>query len=455
MEINPQIFREYDIRGVCDKDLDEGVVERIGKAVGVYLRRKKKHNTVLVGRDGRLTSRHYANAVIDGLCSCGVNIIDIGRVPTPLTYFGLFTLPVDGGIMITGSHNPKEYNGMKVSVGKSTIYGKEIQKIGKITMEGDFPRLKRSVTITRMDIVPKYIRRITRDVKLKRKLKVVVDAGNGVGGEIAVPLYEQLGCEVIPLYCDVDGRFPNHHPDPTLPEGLKKLVSTVKRTGADCGLAFDGDADRLGGVDEKGKVLWGDKLLILFSRSILKERPGATVIGEVKCSRMLFEDVARNGGNPIMWKTGHSLIKAAMRDFKAQVAGEMSGHMFFKHRWYGFDDAIYSGARLLEFVASQSKTLNELLTDLPKTYVTEEMRIDTDESRKFKIVEEATKYFRDELGLEVNTIDGARVEFQDGWGLIRASNTSPKLVMRCEADSPKRLKEIKALIGDKVQELNR
>jgi len=454
VEINPQIFREYDIRGICGIDLTDEIVERIGKAFTVYLRGKKRHNSVVVGRDGRLTSKAYAHALIDGITGCGVNVIDIGEVPTPLTYYALFTQPVDGGIMITGSHNPKEYNGMKVAVGDMTIHGKEIQKLGKIAMEGKFPKARRPVSITRVDLVPRYMRRIAGDVKLRRKLKVVVDAGNGVGGRVAVPLYERLGCEVVPLYCEVDGTFPNHHPDPTLPAGLKKLIATVKRTKADCGIAFDGDADRLGGVDNKGHILWGDKLLVLFARSILKQRPGATVIGEVKCSRTLFQDIAKHGGNPIMWRTGHSLIKAAMKEFKAQVAGEMSGHIFFKHRWYGFDDAIYAGARLLEFLASGRRSLHDHLASVPKTYATEEIRIKTDEERKFAIVKEATRYFQKELGLEVNTIDGARIEFSDGWGLLRASNTSPMLVMRCEADSPKRLEEIKALVEGKVKELN-
>jgi len=455
MEINPQIFREYDIRGIAGEDLTEDVVERIGQAFVVYLWGKKKHHTLCVGRDGRLSSKAFARAVIDGIVSSGINVIDLGEVPTPLLYYSLFTLPVDGGIMITGSHNPKEYNGMKVAVGNATIHGAEIQKLGWIAM-GDKRRITREpVTITRMDLVPGYMNYVVAAIHLKRKLKVVLDAGNGVGGRVAVPIFERLGCEVIPLYCDVDGNFPNHHPDPTLPAGLKKLIATVKHTKADLGLAFDGDADRLGAVDEKGEILWGDKLLLLFARSVLKERPGATIIGEVKCSRTLYDDIAKHGGKPIMWKTGHSLIKAAMKEFHAQLAGEMSGHIFFKHRWYGFDDAIYAGARLLEFLAAGKKTLHEHLADVPKTFVTEEVRIKTDESRKFQIVAEATRYFQKDLGLDVNTIDGARIEFPDGWGLLRASNTSPMLVMRCEAATRKRLNEIRALVENKIQELNR
>ena len=455
MEIKPHIFREYDIRGIAGKDLDESTYEVVGKALCAYLRGKKKHNCVVVGWDGRLTSKTYANALIDGITSCGVNVISIGEVPTPLVYFGLFTLPVDGGVMITASHNPKEYNGMKVAVGKSTLHGSEIQKLMKVAQAGKFPKAKGSVTITRMDLVPKYLKRITSGIKLKRKLKVVLDGGNGVGGPVGLELYKRLGCEVIPLYCDVDGTFPNHHPDPTVPANLKKLIATVKRTKADLGIAYDGDVDRIGAVDDKGNVIFGDKLLILFARDVLKEKPGATIIGEVKSSRSLYEDIAKHGGKPIMWKTGHSLIKAAMKIHHAQLAGEMSGHMFFKHRWYGFDDAIYAGARLLEFLSKGRKTLHEQLANVPETFVTEEIRIETNESRKFAIVAEATRYFKKELGLNVNDIDGARIEFDDGWGLIRASNTSPVLVMRCEAETKKRLNEICKLIETKVKELNK
>ncbi len=454
MSINPQIFREYDIRGVTGPDLNEAVYETLGRAIPAYMRGKLKEKRLVVGRDGRLTSKAFSNALIDGLTASGVHVIDIGEVPTPVLYFGLFTLPVDGGVMITASHNPKEYNGMKVAVGTATIHGEQIQKLRAVAEAGKFPEAKGPITITRMDIRQKYVNRILRDVKLERPLKVVVDAGNGPGGVVGVPLYEQLGCEVIPLYCDVDGTFPNHHPDPTVPENLKKLISVVKKQKADLGIAFDGDVDRIGIVDEQGGIIFGDKLLILFARSILKDKPGATIISEVKGSRTLYEDIAKHGGNPIMWKTGHSLIKAAMKEFHAQVAGEMSGHMFFKHRWYGFDDAIYAGARLLELLASEKKTLSAHLADVPEMFSTPEVRIETKEAIKFKIVEEATKYFQKELGLNVNTIDGARVEFEDGWGLIRASNTAPALVMRFEAVSKKRLNEIKKLIEGKVNELN-
>jgi len=455
MELNPQIFREYDIRGVVGKDLDESTYELMGKAIAAYLDGNAEHNCVCVAFDGRLTSQTFCDALLRGLTGCGVNVVNIGQVPSPLLYYGLFTLPVDGGVMITASHNPKEYNGMKVAVGKSTIHGEEIQKLRMLAEAGKFPESATPGVVKRTDLVPKYMDRVAGGITLKRKLKVVVDGGNGVAGPIAVPLYERLGCDVIPLYCDVDGAFPNHHPDPTIPENLEKLIEVVKETGADCGVAFDGDGDRLGAVDEKGQVIYGDRLLILFARSVLEEKPGATVIGEVKCSRSLFDDIAKHGGNPIMFKTGHSLIKAAMKEYKAEIAGEMSGHMFFKHRWYGFDDAVYSAARLLELLGRGSETLSERLGDVPKTFVTPEIRIETNESRKFDIVAQATEYFEKELGLNVNTIDGVRIEFEDGWGLVRASNTSPVLVMRCEANTEERLAEIRRLVEGKIAELNK
>ncbi len=453
MELNPTIFREYDIRGLVGKDLDESVFERIGKALVAYMKGKLPHKTLVVARDGRITGKAYAQAAIDGITSCGINVIDIGQVPTPVCYFALNTLEVDGGLMLTASHNPKEYNGTKVAVGKTTIYGEKIQDLLKVAQAGTFPVAKGPVTITRMEVTPAYQKRILRDIKLKRKLRVVVDAGNGVGGVVAVPLYEALGCEVIPLYCDVDGNFPNHHPDPTKPENLKKLIQTVKKYKADIGIAFDGDVDRLGGCDEKGNVLWGDRLLALFARSILKVKPGSVIMGEVKCSRGLYEDIAKHGGKPVMWRTGHSHIKAGMITQKAEIAGEMSGHIFFKHRWYGFDDAIYSAARLLELLAAEKKPLSAHLSTIPQRPVTPEIEVPSTDAKKFEVVQSATAYFQ-EQGLNVVTIDGARIEFPDGWGLLRASNTSPKLVVRVEADTIKRVKEIRSMIETKLKELN-
>ncbi len=447
MNINPNIFREYDIRGIAGKDLTEEIMERIGKAYVSFMKAKKaiKTNTVVVGRDGRISSKSFSWALIEGVTSGGMNVIDIGEVPTPLTYFAMNTMDVDGGFMITASHNPGEYNGLKVGVGKTTIYGEQIQEFRKFVEKGEYPVRKKDVTITKTDIVPKYEKRILKDVKLKKKLKVVVDAGNGVGGVVAVPLFEKMGCEVIPLYCEVDGRFPNHHPDPTKEENLKDLIRTVKKYKADVGIAFDGDVDRLGGCDEKGQIFAGDQLLVLFARDILKEKPGATIIGEVKCSRVMYEEIKKAGGNPVMWRTGHSHIKAAMIKLKAEVAGEMSGHIFFKHRWYGFDDAIYSACRLLELISKEDKPLSELLKTVPRKPATPELDIPCADEKKFEVVKKIIDYF-EEQGFEVITIDGARVEFPDGWGLIRASNTSPKLVMRAEAETPKRLKEIKEML---------
>jgi phosphomannomutase/phosphoglucomutase len=458
MHIKPTIFREYDIRGIAMDndparvDITEEVMERIAMGYAAYLKGKRKHNLVLLGRDGRVTGKRLAQAAMDGLTACGLNVIDLGQIPTGVLYYALNTLKVDGGLMLTASHNPKEYNGVKVGVGNTTIFGEDIQKLREKVEAGKFPKAKGPVTITRLDIVPKYQKRIAKIIRLKRKLRVVVDAGNGVGGVVAVPLYEKLGCEVIPLYCEVDGNFPNHHPDPTKPRNLEALIAAVKEHKADLGIAFDGDVDRIGGCDEQGNILWGDRLLALFAQHILKDKKGATIIGEVKCSRSLYEHVKKHGGKAVMWRTGHSHIKAAMKKLHAQVAGEMSGHIFFKHRWYGFDDAIYAGARLLEIVASGKKPLSAHLAAIPTRFNTPELEFHCADDRKFEVVKQATEFFKAQ-GLDVVTIDGARVEFKDGWGLLRASNTSPNLVVRVEADTAERMEEIRAMIEAKVREL--
>jgi phosphomannomutase/phosphoglucomutase len=448
MKLNANIFREYDIRGIAGKDLNEEVMERLGMAYTVYLRKNKalKHKTVVVGRDGRLSGKAFARALIDGITACGVNVIDIGEVPTPVLYYAMFKLKVDGGIMLTASHNPGNYNGMKIGIGKTTIFGEEIQKFRKMAEAGDFKLSDKPVTITRMDMKPRYRKEVQKRIKLKRKLKVVVDAGNGVGGVTAVPLYEAMGCEVIPLYCDVDGRFPNHHPDPTVEANNAALKRAVKKHKADVGIGFDGDVDRLGGCDDQGGMLSGDRLLTLFARQILKDKPGSTVIGEVKCSRLMYADITKKGGKAIMWRTGHSHIKAKMKAEHALLAGEMSGHIFFKHRWLGFDDAIYSGARLLEIIAEGRRPLSKHMATIPQLPSTPELTIDCPDDEKFNLVAAATDYFQNDLGLEVNTI---------GWGLVRASNTSPKLVMRVEAETTKRVKEIRKLIEDTVNRLKK
>ena len=455
MDINLSIFREYDIRGIVGKDIEEPMMTTLGKAYGAYMQGRLKNNLIVVGRDGREHSKRLSQALIRGVTACGVNVIDIGEIPSPLAYYAANTLPVDGFLMLTASHNPGEYNGLKVGVGGNAIYGAEIQRFGKIAIAGQFPESAVPGTVTVKDLVPEYLDYVLNIIRLKRPLKVVVDGGNGVSGPIVVPLFERLGCMVIPLYCDVDGRFPNHHPDPTKKANLTKLIETVLAQKADLGIAFDGDGDRIGGCDDQGTMLQGDRLLALFARSVLKDVPGATIIGEVKCSRGMYEDIRKHGGEPLMYRTGHSLIKAKMKEVGAELAGEMSGHIFFKHRWFGFDDAAYAGARLLELVSESSEPLSALLASIPKRFDTPEIEIVSDDQKKFEVVQRATEYFQENLGLEVVTVDGARIEFSDGWGLLRASNTAPKLVARVEADSEARMNEILTLIQDKVAELNK
>lgn len=454
-EINPTIFREYDIRGVVGKDLTEEIMETLGKAYAAYMQGRLPRNVVMVGRDGRTHSKQLADCLIKGVTSCGINVVDIGEVPSPVTYFAANMTDIDGFLMITASHNPGEYNGLKVGVEKTTIYGAEITRFGEIARAGNFPVSATRGSVTEKNVVPGYIDYVAERIHLSRKLNIVVDGGNGVSGPIAVPLFERLGCTVTPLYCDVDGRFPNHHPDPTKIENLTRLIETVKEKKADVGIAFDGDGDRLGGCDDQGNLLQGDRLLALFARAILKDVPGAKIIGEVKCSRGMYEDIRKHGGDAIMYRTGHSLIKAHMKEVGAELAGEMSGHIFFKHRWLGFDDAVYAAGRLLEIIADGKESLSTMLSSIPRRFDTPEMEIKSDDVKKFEVVAQATRYFKETLGLDVITVDGARVEFPDGWGLLRASNTAPKLVARVEADTPERMDAILKMIQDKVIELNK
>jgi phosphomannomutase/phosphoglucomutase len=445
------IFREYDIRGLVDQDLTEDAVRQVGRAVGSEVR-EKGGRRVVVGRDCRVSGPRFARAMTAGLNEVGVDVTDLGVVPTPLTYFAAATLPVDGLVMITGSHNPPEYNGLKVGVGKSTLHGDGIQALYRRIVEGRFA--KGSGTVDTFDVVTPYREYVRQNLKLgPRKLKVVVDAGNGTGGVVAVPLFRSLGVDVVPLFEEMDGRFPNHHPDPTVEKNLEHLKAKVRETGADLGVAYDGDADRVGAVDEKGTVLWGDQLMILFSRALLAENPGAAIVGEVKCSKTLYDDIAARGGRGIMWKAGHSLIKAKMKEEGALLAGEMSGHIFFAHRWFGFDDGIYSSGRLLELVSRTDRPVSTLLADVPKTFSTPEIRYDCPEEAKFEIVRRAQEWFSSRH--EAVTVDGVRVIFPDGWGLVRASNTQPLLVLRFEARTPERLAEIQALVTSKVDEIAR
>jgi phosphomannomutase/phosphoglucomutase len=452
--MNAHIFREYDIRGLVDKDLTLEVVELLGHGLGTLIRRKGGRS-IAVGRDCRESSTRFRDALCQGLTSTGLDVFDVGVVPTPLTYFAANTLPVDGLAMITGSHNPPEYNGFKIGAGKTTFHGPEIQALRKLIEARDFVKGERPGTITPYDIVTPYNHFIRQTVKVGRKgMKIVIDAGNGTGGAVAVPLFQSMGFDVVPLYCEMDSNFPNHHPDPTVLENLEDLIAAVKREKAEVGIAYDGDSDRIGVIDDQGNVLWGDQLMILFSRHVLKESPGAAIVGEVKCSYTLYDDIAKHGGKPVMWKAGHSLIKAKMKEEHAELAGEMSGHIFFKHRYFGFDDAVYSSARLLEILTHEPKKLSALLADVPKTFSTPELRMDTVEEKKFELVRRATESLR-AAGHSLVDVDGVRVTFPDGWGLIRASNTQPILVLRYEARTEQRLGEIRKLIEDTLAKVQR
>jgi phosphomannomutase/phosphoglucomutase len=446
--VNPVVFREYDIRGVAGTDLTEETVGLVARALGTKVR-AAGGSRVVVGRDVRLSGPAFHAAAVAGLTATGCDVVDLGVVPTPLTYFAAQTLDVHGLCMITGSHNPPEYNGMKIGVGQTTLYGEAIQEILRVVQQGEFA--SGAGRVTPHDIVTPYQDYVVKNLKLgPRKLKVVVDAGNGTGG-VAVPIFERLGLDVVPLFLEPDGRFPNHHPDPTVEKNLEHLKRKVLETRADVGIAYDGDSDRVGAVDERGQVLWGDQLMILFSRAILKERPGAAIVGEVKCSFTLYDDIVKHGGRPIMWKAGHSLIKAKMKEEHAELAGEMSGHIFFGHRWLGFDDGIYSSGRLLELLSRAPAPLSTLLADVPRTFSTPELRVDCPEDKKFELVRRAQEWFA--ARHQAVTVDGVRVVFPDGWGLVRASNTQPILVLRFEATTEARLAEIRKLVEDQVARL--
>jgi phosphomannomutase/phosphoglucomutase len=447
MKINPQIYREYDIRGVVDRDLTPEIVRRLGQGFGTYMA-SRGHFKLVVGRDGRLSSKTFRKALVEGLISTGREIVDIGLCPTPVYYFSIFHLDREGGMMVTGSHNPPEFNGFKVSVGRSTIFGEEIQKLGQLIDKGKFITGKGKVL--GKEIVRPYQDYIKKDIKLERKMRVVIDAGNGTAGVVAGPLLRDLGCEVEDLFCEIDGRFPNHFPDPTIPGNLKNLIDRVKKLRADVGIGYDGDADRIGVVDDHGNIIWGDQLMILFSREILNEKKGATFVAEVKCSQNLFDDIEKHGGRVIMWKTGHSLIKEKMKEEKALLGGEMSGHIFFADRYFGYDDAIYASCRLIELLSKTDKKLSQLLDDVPKTQITPEIRVDCPDEIKFKVVERVKEDLKKDH--PIIDVDGVRVRFEDGWGLVRASNTQPVLVLRFEAITEKRLEQIRKLVEDKVQE---
>ncbi len=439
--MNPEVFREYDVRGVVDRDLTPEFAELLGRAIGTYALGQGVRSMAL-GRDCRLSSESYLEAVGRGMQSTGIDVTDIGLCATPMLYFSIRHFGLGGGVMVTGSHNPPDFNGFKICVGPDTIYGDQIQALRRIAEEGNFAAGQGKAV--KREVAPAYLDHLYGCVSVGKGLKVVLDGGNGVGGHFALPLLERYGCRVTPLYCDPDGRFPHHFPDPTIPENLRELTRLVLSEGADAGIAFDGDADRIGVITDKGDVLWGDELLLLFSRFILKKNPGAAIIGEVKCSQKLYDDIARNGGRPIMWKAGHSLIKGKMKEEKALLAGEMSGHLFFADRYFGFDDAIYAAVRLLEILSESGRKLSELLADVPRTCTTPEIRVDCPDRIKFDVVRAVRDHFRKTR--EVIDIDGMRVPFGDGWGLLRASNTQPVLVLRFEAATEARLQAIRGEI---------
>jgi phosphomannomutase/phosphoglucomutase len=445
--LNPAIFREYDIRGIADRDFDAAFAHDLGRAFGT-LATETGRRTVSLGRDCRLTSARYAAALRDGLVASGLGVVDLGVCPTPLMYFSLFHWGLDGGIQVTGSHNPAPYNGFKLCLGTVALFGDQIQELRRRLEAGRFSHGVGRVE--ERDARPAYADHVVANVgALGRELHVVVDAGNGTAAPVAPGVYRRLGARVEELYCEMDGRFPNHHPDPTVSENMQDLIRAVQETGAELGIAFDGDADRIGVIDRHGRVIWGDELLVVYARDVLARNPGATIVSEVKCSQRLYDDVVRHGGRPVMWKAGHSLLKAKMRETKALLGGEMSGHVFFTERYFGYDDAIYAGARLLDILARTRQPIDRLLADLPPAHVTPELRVDCPDRIKFAIADRVREHFR-AAGYELIDLDGVRVRFPRGWGLLRASNTQPVLVMRFEAATPAELAEYQRTVEEAV-----
>jgi phosphomannomutase/phosphoglucomutase len=454
--MNPRVFREYDIRGEADRDFPDAFVADLGRSLGAYFA-DNGAKRITLGRDCRLSSPRIHATMKRELLASGLDVVDVGIVHTPGLYFSVFHLAADGGVMITASHNPGEDNGFKIVLGRSTIHGAEIQKLRTKIEQRAFRANATPGKASDHAILEDYVDYVAKNIQLgARRFKIVVDGGNGTGGLAILPILKKLGLDAEGIFCEPDGRFPNHHPDPTVPENLQALIARVRETGAELGIALDGDADRVGAVDGQGRILWGDQLVMLFARDILARQPGATFVSEVKCSQALFDDIAARGGRAIMWKVGHSLIKVKMKEEKAALAGEMSGHMFFADRWFGFDDAVYAGLRLVELLTQSKGTLADLYGTLPSLHNTPELRMPCADDHKFEVVSRAVAWFRERY--RVVDVDGARVIFEDagrtvGWGLVRASNTGPVLVMRFEADSPARLAEIRGSMEGKLREI--
>ena len=447
--MNENIFREYDIRGIVGGQLTNETVALLGRAIGTFFAANDARR-IAVGYDARESSSGFCDLLTRGLNQCGIDVVQIGMVPTPVLYHTVFTKPVNGGVMITGSHNPPDHNGFKICLGKQTLFGSQIQEIKQIALRGNFA--DGSGSIEQLSVLEGYIADIISSIRMgPRKIKAVIDAGNGMGGVTCVPVFEKLGVDLVDLYTDPDSHFPNHHPDPTVEENLVDTIEAVTAYNADIGIAFDGDGDRIGVVDETGRIIWGDELMILLSRSILTARPGSTIIAEVKCSQRLFDDIESHGGKPIMWKAGHSLIKAKMKETNAALAGEMSGHIFFADRFYGFDDATYAAARVVEILSNTEKRLSELLADLPPTFSTPELRVPCSDETKFDVVKQIAEEFSKTN--KVIDIDGARIVFDHGWGLVRPSNTQAILVLRFEADSQEHLEVMRNIVERRVNEL--
>ncbi len=454
-QLEAGIFRAYDIRGVVGRELTPQVAAWIGQAIGSVMA-EQGLDDIVVGRDGRLSGPELVGGLIEGLRKAGRNVIDVGMVPTPVVYFAAYHLRAGSGVAVTGSHNPPDYNGFKIVVGGETLSGAAILDLYTRIREGRLLEADSTGSLHQQPVDEDYIRRIADDVQLERPLKVVVDAGNGVAGDIAPRLLEAIGAEAIPLYCDVDGTFPNHHPDPSEPDNLQDLIQMVKRFDADLGLAFDGDGDRLGVVTKEGQIIFPDRLLMLFAADVLQRNPGALVIYDVKCTGKLSDYILRHGGSPMMWKTGHSLIKSKMRETEAELAGEMSGHFFFKERWYGFDDGLYSAARLLEILAGRLETPSEVLSELPDAVSTPELKVPVQDDPHVLVAQFARAAQVEDspfAGARLTTIDGLRADWNDGWGLLRASNTTPVLVLRFEADTQEALDRIRDLYREQLRQL--